>query len=40
MLPGIDFNLSENFTVRPEGLANITGTAQDWGIGLGIAGVF
>ncbi len=40
MLPGIDFNLSQNFTIRPEGLANITGTAQDWGIGLGIAGVF
>jgi len=40
MLPGIDFNLSQNFTIRPEGMANITGTAQDWGIGLGIAGVF
>lgn len=40
MLPGIDFNLSENFTIRPEGMANITGTAQDWGIGLGIAGLF
>jgi hypothetical protein len=40
MMPGIDFNLSENFVIRPEGLANITGTAQDWGVGLGIAGVF
>lgn len=40
LLPGIDFNLSETFTIRPEGMANITGTAQDWGIGLGIAGVF
>jgi hypothetical protein len=40
MMPGIDFALSENFTIRPEGLANITGTAQDWGIGLGIAGLF
>jgi hypothetical protein len=40
VLPGIDINLSENFTIRPEGLANITGTAQDWGIGLGIAGTF
>lgn len=40
MMPGIDFILSDNITLRPEGLANITGTAQDWGIGLGIAGVF
>lgn len=40
VLPGIDFALSETITIRPEGLANITGTAQDWGIGLGIAATF
>lgn len=40
MLPGIDINLTQNFIIRPEGLANLTGTAQDWGIGVGIAGVF
>lgn len=40
MMPGLDFTLSDNFVIRPEGLANITGTAQDWGIGVGIAGLF
>lgn len=40
MLPGLDVKLSDNFTIRPEGMAGLTGTAQDWGIGLGIAGVF
>jgi hypothetical protein len=39
-MPGIDFNLSENFVIRPEGLGNVTGTAHDWGVGIGIAGVF
>lgn len=40
VLPGIDFTLSENFLVRPVGMANLTGTAQDWGIGIGVAGLF
>ncbi len=37
ILPGIDFNLSENVTIRPTGLANGTDTALDWGVGLGVA---
>jgi hypothetical protein len=36
--PGIDLNLTENFIIRPQGLAHLTGDAIDWG--LGIAFVF
>jgi outer membrane protein OmpA-like peptidoglycan-associated protein len=37
VLPGIDFNVSPNVTLRPQGMANGTDTALDWGIGLGLA---
>lgn len=33
--PGIDFNLTENIIIRPEGLAHLTDDAIDWGIGIG-----
>lgn len=35
--PGVDFNLTDWFTIRPTGLANVTDEALDWGIGLGLA---
>jgi outer membrane protein OmpA-like peptidoglycan-associated protein len=34
--PGIDFNLTENIIIRPQGIAGITDEAVDWGLGLGI----
>ena len=37
ILPGIDFNLSNNITIRPTFLANGTKSALDWGIGCGVA---
>jgi hypothetical protein len=37
VLPGIEFNLSDRFTIRPTGLANVTDEAMDWGLGLGLA---
>lgn len=40
VMPGIDFNLANNLTIRPEGMAGGTNTALDWGIGLGIAATF
>jgi hypothetical protein len=40
VMPGIDFNLTPDFTIRPEGLANVTEEALDWGLGIGIAYVF
>jgi len=40
VMPGIDFNLTPDFTIRPEGLANVTEEALDWGIGIGVAYVF
>jgi len=40
MLPGIDFNVANNLTIRPTGLANLTKTALDWGVGIGLAGTF
>jgi hypothetical protein len=40
LLPGIDFNLAQNFVIRPTGLANITATALDWGLGVGMAYTF
>jgi hypothetical protein len=33
--PGIDFNLTDNFIIRPEGLAHLTNDAIDWGLGIG-----
>ena len=40
ILPGIDFNLTPDLTIRPTGLVGVTGRAIDWGIGAGIAYVF
>jgi hypothetical protein len=40
MMPGIDFNLSKTITIRPVGLAHLTGPAIDYGIGIGIASIF
>lgn len=37
ILPGIDYLLSDNFVIRPTGMAGGTGTALDWGLGLGMA---
>lgn len=37
VVPGIDVRLSNRLTVRPTGLAGLTGDAPDWGLGLGIA---
>lgn len=35
--PGFDFNLTENFIIRPQGLAHLTTDAIDWGLGIGLA---
>lgn len=40
LLPGIDFNLSENMVVRPTGMVGLTNSALDWGIGAGLAFTF
>lgn len=40
VLPGIDFNLSDRFVLRPTGLAAVSGTAIDWGVGMGVAATF
>jgi len=40
VMPGIDFNVTPEFTIRPEGLANVTEEALDWGLGLGVAYIF
>ena len=37
VMPGFDLYLSDNFTIRPTGLAGLTDEALDWGIGVGIA---
>lgn len=37
ILPGFDFNLTDNFTIRPTGLAGLSKDALDWGIGIGLA---
>lgn len=34
--PGLDFNLTENFIIRPEGLAHLSTDAINWGIGIGL----
>jgi hypothetical protein len=36
IMPGFDFNLAPNFTIRPQALANLTSDAIDWGLGVGI----
>lgn len=38
--PGIDYYLSDSIVFRPTGMANITGTSLDWGIGTGISATF
>lgn len=40
LMPGIDFHVIEGFAIRPTGLANLTDTAMDWGVGVGVAAVF
>jgi hypothetical protein len=34
--PGIDFNLTDNIIIRPQGLAHCTSDAINWGIGVGL----
>lgn len=38
--PGIDYNFSENVTVRPQGQVGITDPALQWGLGIGLAYTF
>ena len=40
LLPGIDFNLSDNMVVRPTGMVGLTNSALDYGIGAGLAFAF
>lgn len=35
--PGLDFNLTDYFVIRPQALAHLTTDAVDWGLGLGLA---
>jgi hypothetical protein len=35
--PGLDFNLTDYFVIRPQGLVHATDDAINWGIGLGLA---
>jgi hypothetical protein len=35
--PGIDYNLTDSFVIRPNGLIGVTSEAWDWGVGLGLA---
>ncbi len=35
--PGIDFNISDRITVRPQGLAHLTDDAWEWGLGVALA---
>jgi hypothetical protein len=39
-MPGIDFNLTEQITIRPTGLARGSTRSYDWGVGLGAAYAF
>ena len=39
-MPSIDYNYSNNITIRPFGLAGITDEALNWGLGLGVAMTF
>ncbi len=34
--PGIDFNVTDRITVRPQALAGLTSNAWEWGIGAGV----
>ncbi len=40
IMPGIDVNMTESVVLRPTGMAGVTGTAIDWGIGMGAAMTF
>ncbi len=33
--PGLDFNLTDYFVIRPQGLAHLTDDAINWGLGIG-----
>jgi hypothetical protein len=35
ILPGLDFNLTDNIIIRPEGLSHLSSDAVNWGIGVG-----
>jgi hypothetical protein len=35
VLPGLDFNLTDNIIIRPEGLSHLSSDAINWGIGVG-----
>jgi hypothetical protein len=36
LLPGFDFDLTQSFTIRPQGLVHLTEDAWEWGIGIGL----
>ena len=38
--PGIDYNFSEEFVIRPQGQVGLTSPAMEWGIGVGLAYTF
>jgi len=40
LMPGVDYEVIEGWVLRPTGLANLTKTAMDWGLGVGIATTF
>ena len=33
--PGIDFNLTDSFIIRPQAAAHVTNDALNWGLGIG-----
>ncbi len=37
LLPGVDVNVSDRITVRPTGMAGLSGPSMDWGLGVGVA---
>ena len=38
--PGIDFNFSQNITIRPQGQVGLSKSAMGWGLGVGMAYTF
>lgn len=35
-LPGLDYNLMDNFTIRPQGMVHLTDDAYEWGLGVAL----
>ena len=33
--PGLDFNVSDRITIRPQGLVHLNDDAWEWGVGIG-----